>query len=100
MRQTGIRVWSATTTYIHRNRKREMSLPKHIHDAIFEYLEHMDGWTTPERGCEMAERILETKAKVCVDIGVFAARSTIAMGFAARQLIDSIVYGIDPWKID
>jgi len=75
-------------------------LPDHIHDAIFEYLEHMDGWTTPERGCEMAERILETKAKVCVDIGVFAARSTIAMGFAARQLIDSIVYGIDPWKID
>lgn len=77
-----------------------MSLPKHISDAIFNYLPHLDGWTTPERGCEMAEKILETQARVCVDIGVFAGRSTIAMGFAARQLTDSIVYGIDPWKID
>src|SRR5437899_668930 len=74
-----------------------MSLPKHIEDAIRHYLEHMDGWTEPDRACEMAEKILETKARVCVDIGVFAGRSTIAMGFAARQLVDSIVYGIDPW---
>lgn len=48
----------------------------------------------------MAAWILETKAKVIVDIGVFAGRSTIAMGFAARELGDSMVYGIDPWKID
>ena len=75
-------------------------LPKHIEDAINNYLPHMDGWTTPERGCEMAERILETKAKTIVDIGVYAGRSTIAMGFAARELVHSHVYGIDPWKID
>lgn len=77
-----------------------MSLPEHIGKAIWEYIPNQDGWTTPERGCEMAEHILETKAKVCVDIGVFAARSTIAMGFAARELIDSHVYGVDAWKID
>lgn len=75
-------------------------LPKHIEDAIHNYIPHMEGWTTPERACEMAEKIIETNARVCVDIGVFAGRSTIAMGFAARQLVDSIVYGIDPWKID
>lgn len=74
-----------------------MSLPKHIHEAILEYIPHMEGWSTPDRCCEIAECILETKAKVCVDIGVFAARSTIAMGFAARQLVKSKVYGIDPW---
>jgi hypothetical protein len=74
-----------------------MSLPKHISDAIHEYVSHMEGWTTPERCCEIAECILETKAKVCIDIGVFAGRSTIAMGFAARQLVNSKVYGIDPW---
>lgn len=54
----------------------------------------------PERGCEMAQCILETNAKICVDIGVFAGRSTIAMGFAARQLGNSMVYGIDPWKVE
>ncbi len=77
-----------------------MSLPKHIESAIKEYFPHMDGWCGEERACEMAERILETNAKVIVDIGVFAGRSTIAMGFAARELGQSAVYGIDPWKVD
>lgn len=76
-----------------------MSLPKHIEEAIHHYINHMEGWTTSKRACEMAERILEIKAQVCVDIGVFAARSTIAMGFAARELGNSIVYGIDPWHV-
>lgn len=74
-----------------------MILPKHISDAIHEYIPHMEGWTTPERACEIANCILETKANICVDIGVFAGRSTVAMGFAARQLVNSKVYGIDPW---
>ncbi len=77
-----------------------MSLPKHVEDAIYHYLPSQEGWCTPERGIEMAERILETKARICIDIGVYAGRSTIAMGFAARELGDSHVYGIDPWKID
>lgn len=77
-----------------------MPLPKHIEDAINMYLPSQDGWTTPERAIEMDERILETKAKVIVDLGVYAGRSTIAMGFAARELGGSTVYGIDPWKVD
>lgn len=76
-----------------------MSLPKHIEEAIHHYIPNQEGWTTAKRACEMAERIIETKAQVCVDIGVFAARSTIAMGFAARELGNSIVYGIDPWHV-
>lgn len=75
-------------------------IPKHIEDAIYNYIPHMQGWSTPERCKEMAERILETQATICVDIGVFAGRSTISMGFAARELGTSHVYGIDPWKID
>lgn len=75
-------------------------IPSHIRDAIYNYLPHMEGWTTPERGEEMAERIYETKAQTILDIGVFAGRSTISMGFVARELGGSHVYGIDPWKID
>jgi predicted O-methyltransferase YrrM len=74
-----------------------MSLPKHIEEAIWHYIPSLEGWTTPERACEMADKILETKSKVSVDIGTFAGKSTTAMGFAARELGDSIVYGIDPW---
>lgn len=73
-------------------------LPSHIHAAVDTYLPRMHGWTTVQRGQEMAACILETKAKVCVDIGVYAGRSTIAMGFAARELGDSMVYAIDPWQ--
>jgi predicted O-methyltransferase YrrM len=73
-------------------------LPKHIEEAIHHYIPHLEGWSEPERCCEMAERILETKAQVCVDIGVFAGRSTVAMGFAARELGTSRVYGIDTWN--
>lgn len=75
-----------------------MKLRPHIRAAIENYLPHMEGWTTVERGCEMAAAIIELQAKVIVDIGVFAARSTLAMGFAARELGESMVYGIDPWS--
>ena len=78
----------------------EKIIPKHIEDAIYNYLPHMEGWTTPERGIEMASRIIETSARIIVDIGVFAGRSTVAQGFAARELRTSMVYGIDPWKIE
>jgi Methyltransferase domain len=77
-----------------------MSLPVHIRDAIYNYIPHMEGWTTPDRACEMADCIIKTQARVCVDIGVYAGRSTIAMGFGARELYDSMVYGIDPWKVE
>ncbi len=75
-----------------------MTLPKHIEEAIHHYIPKMEGWSEPERCCEMAERILEIKAQVCVDIGVFGARSTVAQGFAARELGTSRVYGIDTWN--
>lgn len=77
-----------------------MSLPAHIEKAIREYIPHQEGWTTPSRACEMADLILQSNAQICVDIGVFAGRSTIAMGFAARELGTSMVYGVDPWKLD
>lgn len=72
-------------------------IPSYIEKAIVEYIPNMQGWSEPARCCEMAECILETKAQICLDVGVFAGRSTIAMGFAARQLNTSMVYGIDPW---
>src|SRR4030095_11519908 len=75
-----------------------MSLPKHIKDAVLHYIPHMEGWSEPDRCCEMAECILEIKAQVCVDIGVFGARSHVAMGFAARELGTGRVYGIDNWN--
>lgn len=74
-------------------------LASHLHEAINSYIPVMNGWTTVTRAQEMAACILEIKAKTIVDIGVFAGRSTIAMGFAARELGYGMVWGIDPWRI-
>lgn len=58
----------------------------------------MEGWTTPERGIEMAELVLETKPEIIVEIGCFGARSTVAMGLALKELGKGHLYTIDPWK--
>lgn len=57
-----------------------------------------EGWTTPERGIEMAELVLETKPETIVEIGCFGARSTIAMALALRENGKGKIYTIDPWK--
>ena len=75
-------------------------LPEHISRAIHDYLPHLEGWTTPERGCEMAAAVYELGHPVAVSIGVFSGRSIIAMGFAMRQLTFGMVYGIDPYKVE
>lgn len=75
-------------------------LPKHIRDGIFHYLPVLEGWTTPERGCEMAESVLEVNHDVAVSIGVFSGRSVIAMGFAMRERHRGMIYGIDPFKVE
>lgn len=77
-----------------------MSLPSHIHAAIDHYFQHLEGWTTIQRGQEMAEAILEIRHPVAVSIGVFSGRSVIAMGFAMREMGNGMIYGIDPYKID
>src|SRR5690348_13441140 len=65
----------------------------------------LEGWTTPERGIEMAELIVEMKPKVVVEIGVFGGRSLIAQALAIRDnerrgYGKGMIYGIDPWKVD
>lgn len=57
-----------------------------------------EGWTTPERGIEMAELVLDTKPDTIVEIGCFGARSTIAMALALRENGKGKIYTIDPWK--
>lgn len=75
-------------------------IPAHIREAIYHYLPHMDGWTTPERGCEMAEAIITHRLEICVEAGVFAGRSLISQGFAVRDNGFGMTHGIDPWDVE
>jgi len=56
------------------------------------------GWCTPEKACDMAALIVQNKAELCVEIGVYSGRSLIPQAMALRSIGTGIVYGIDPWK--
>lgn len=85
--------------YAHRSLA--MKLPKFMRAAIEEYIPPLDGWTLPDRACEMAELVLETKPQVVVEIGTFGGRSAIAMAFALRQNNNGgHIYCIDPWRLE
>jgi predicted O-methyltransferase YrrM len=75
-------------------------LPKHISDAIDNYIPHMEGWLDVARGCEMAELIIDTKPDVCVEIGVFGGRSLVACAFGLRENNKGKIYGIDSWRVE
>lgn len=75
--------------------------PLHIQEAINHYVPTLHGWLLPERGCEMADAIFETKPKLCVELGVFGGRSLISQAFALRELNHGgVVVGIDPWRVE
>jgi len=75
--------------------------PQHIQDAINHYVPTLHGWLLPERGCEMADAIFETRPKLCVELGVFGGRSLISQAFALRELNHGgVVVGIDPWRVE
>lgn len=75
--------------------------PQHIQDAINHYVPTLHGWLLPERGCEMADAIFETKPKLCVELGVFGGRSLVSQAFALRELNHGgMVVGVDPWRVE
>lgn len=71
-----------------------------LEDTIKLYLPHMEGWTTPERGIEMAHEILKQRPITVVEIGVFGGRSLLAQALALRENGMGMIYGIDPWRND
>lgn len=70
-----------------------------LHELIHQEIPKLEGWVSSQRGCEMADLIVQHKPEVCVEIGVFGGRSIIATGMALYQNGKGVVYGIDPWAI-
>lgn len=58
----------------------------------------LDGWTKPEKGLRLAELVIETRAEVSVEIGVFGGRGTIALAMGHERIRRGYVAGIDPWE--
>ena len=78
-----------------------MSLPDDLRESITkEMLAVEHGWTSVDRGLEMAELILEHRPKVVVELGTFAGKATVAMALALRYAGCGKLYTIDPWHVE
>jgi hypothetical protein len=66
---------------------------------IAEMLAPLHGWTTPEKGVRLAELVIETRADVSVEIGVFGGRGTLSMAVGHETIGHGHVVGIDPWEV-
>ena len=55
------------------------------------------GWCSPAKAIRLADLILHVAPMISVDLGVFGARSTLALAEGHRALGYGYVTGIDPW---
>lgn len=77
-----------------------MSLPPYVEAIIDRELSPtgLPGWCTPEKGRRLAE--LARGASLCVELGVFGARSLVAIALGLRAHGSGRVDGIDPYTPD
>lgn len=75
--------------------------PREVLEQIRAIVPLLPGWMTPERCCELADAIFETRPRLCVEIGVFGGRSLVAQAMALRAAgHGGVVAGLDPWRTD
>ena len=77
-------------------------IPAELAKQILEEVPKLEGWTSPERGIELAELVYEHSIMFAVDIGTFGGRSCIPLALAIESRFDSYcasgkVITIDPW---
>lgn len=60
----------------------------------------LPGWCAPDKAVRLAELVMHTQAMISVDLGVFGARSTLALAEGHRAVGYGYVTGIDPWTAD
>ena len=76
-----------------------------MNPEIWESIKHYKGWCSHEKAVAMYELTRTQQPKVCVEIGVFGARSLAVVAMALRDAqtdggLPGQVWGIDPWTND
>jgi hypothetical protein len=59
----------------------------------------LHGWTTVEKGVRLAELVIERRADLSVEIGVFGGRGTISMAIGHQVIQTGHVVAVDPWDV-
>lgn len=60
--------------------------------------EKMEGWCNEQKAQRIFELVQETDSKITVELGVFGARSLVALGLGHKEKNSGFVIGIDPWN--
>jgi hypothetical protein len=77
-----------------------MIIDKELSDVICSALPKLDGWCSLDKAHKLAETIVEHKAELVVEIGVYGGSSFIPMCLALKYLGNGLAVGIDPWSVD
>lgn len=74
-----------------------MAISQELRQEIEEHIPQLQGWCTIEKGCRLAELIIDNKLERVIEIGIFGGRSIIPMALAMREQKCGCVHGLDPW---
>src|SRR5690242_13530514 len=67
-------------------------------EQLLEQLKRMNGWCGPEKALAFLNLVREIRPNICVDVGVFAGKSTLSMAYGLREIGSGIVVGVDAWE--
>ena len=89
----GDKPYKAHSVKTHQNPSTEI-----LYKDLEKIIPPLEGWCTVEKAKKMADWIINHKPLTCVEVGVFAGRSLVAIGMALKQNNNGgHVFGIDPW---
>jgi len=68
-----------------------------IKQTAFALMDQLEGWCSHEKATTLMRLVLQKRAEVIVEIGVFGGKSLIPMAYAQKIMGIGKTYGIDPW---
>lgn len=71
-----------------------------IKPTAFAIMDQLEGWCSYEKAATLINLVLQKRAEVIVEIGVFGGKSLVPMAYAQKIMGFGKTYGIDPWDAD
>lgn len=69
-----------------------------LFDKIKETITPLGGWTTVNKAHRFAAVVYALQPEVCVEIGVWCGRGSLAIALALKSVGRGVIHSIDPWS--
>lgn len=74
-------------------------MKKETEDNIVRLEKEVGGWCTLSKAITLCDFVVYDKPQVCVEIGVFAGRSALAIALGLKENNKGYLIAIDPWEV-